>query len=59
MNYKDAWEELKDGLYKAEYDINKMTDNAVTKTEEVRLIGKLSGIRVALGHMKDIESSID
>jgi hypothetical protein len=59
MNYKDAWEELKDGFYKAEYDVYKMATNAQDEKERARLMGKVEGIRLAEGHIKDIEASID
>lgn len=58
MNYEEAWKELIRKLKKSEKIVKELEETCPVKNEEYRLSGKLEGIKLAQGYMRDIESSI-
>ena len=54
--YKENWEELKERLEKAELELLKIRNNDKCSDEEQkRLDTKLSGLRIALEYMREME----
>ena len=56
MKYKENWEELKERLEKAELELLKIRNNDKCSDEEQkRLDTKLSGLRIGLEYMREME----
>jgi hypothetical protein len=58
MEYKEAWQELKARLERADYEIWKLVDHKTSEDELKRLKGKHEGIAVALGYISETESEV-
>lgn len=54
MDYKEAWEELKDWLKTADFELHKMANENKSK----RLQGKHEGVRLALTYMDEFERMV-
>ena len=55
-DYKENWEDLKQRLQKAELELLKIRNNdKCSDDEQKRLDTKLSGLRIALEYMREME----
>jgi hypothetical protein len=60
MNYKEAWEELKNKLELASSNLHYLGSQKEHETIELnRLHVKQGGVELSLEYMREIESSID
>ena len=55
MDYKETWNELKERLKRADYEIWKLVDSKTSDDEMKRLKGKHEGIQFALSYMDEVD----